>query len=133
MCSIDNVLYITRGKCRERKCDRFYEVSTEFQCCCLIVHARLDIPSVAQTNQNVTKIYTDNLAFVSALVFSGNTVQFNYNSTHMCHFTCGCTWFFACEMPRCVNHYAKQKHPGCKKVRGQSEAALQIGMYDQKL
>ena len=23
--------------------------------------------------------------------------------------------------------YAKQKHPGCKKVRGQSEAALQIG------
>ena len=27
---------------------------------------------------------------------------------------------------------AKQKHPGCKKVRGQSEAALQIGMYDQK-
>ena len=25
--------------------------------------------------------------------------------------------------------YAKQKHPGCKKVRGQSEAALQIGTY----
>ena len=32
----------------------------------------------------------------------------------------------------CYNH-AKQKHLGCKKVRGQSEAALQIGMYDQKL
>ena len=31
------------------------------------------------------------------------------------------------------NHNAKQKHPGCKKVRGQSEAALQIGMCDQKL
>ena len=29
--------------------------------------------------------------------------------------------------------YAKQKHPGCKKVRSQSEAALQIGMCDQKL
>ena len=29
--------------------------------------------------------------------------------------------------------YAKQKHLGCKKVRGQSEAALQIGMCDQKL
>ena len=28
---------------------------------------------------------------------------------------------------------AKQKHPGCKKVQGQSEAALQIGMCDQKL
>ena len=28
---------------------------------------------------------------------------------------------------------AKQKHPGCKKVRSQSEAALQIGMCDQKL
>ena len=28
---------------------------------------------------------------------------------------------------------AKQKHPGCKKLRGQSEAALQIGMCDQKL
>ena len=26
-------------------------------------------------------------------------------------------------------YYAKQKHPGCKKVRGQSEAALQIGSY----
>ena len=31
------------------------------------------------------------------------------------------------------NMYAKQKHPGCKKVRGQSEAALQIVMCDQKL
>ena len=28
---------------------------------------------------------------------------------------------------------AKQKHPRCKKVQGQSEAALQIGMCDQKL
>ena len=28
--------------------------------------------------------------------------------------------------------YAKQKHPGCKKMRGQSKAALQIGMCDQK-
>ena len=28
---------------------------------------------------------------------------------------------------------AKQKHLRCKKVRGQSEAALQIGTYDQKL
>ena len=28
---------------------------------------------------------------------------------------------------------AKQKHPGCKKVRGQSEAVLQIDMCDQKL
>ena len=28
---------------------------------------------------------------------------------------------------------AKQKHPGCKKVRGQSETTLQIGMCDQKL
>ena len=32
-----------------------------------------------------------------------------------------------------VSSYAKQKHPGYKKVRGQSEAALQIGMCDQKL
>ena len=29
--------------------------------------------------------------------------------------------------------HAKQKHPGCKKGRGHSEAALQIGMYNQKL
>ena len=29
--------------------------------------------------------------------------------------------------------YAKQKHLGCKKVRGQSEATLQTGMCDQKL
>ena len=28
-----------------------------------------------------------------------------------------------------VIHNAKQKHPGCKKVRGQSEAALQICRY----
>ena len=28
---------------------------------------------------------------------------------------------------------AKQKHLGCKKVRGQSEATLQTGMCDQKL
>ena len=31
----------------------------------------------------------------------------------------------------CLN--AKQKHLGCKKVRGQSEATLQTGMCDQKL
>ena len=28
---------------------------------------------------------------------------------------------------------AKQKHLGCKKVRGQSKATLQTGMCDQKL
>ena len=33
----------------------------------------------------------------------------------------------------CSNSNAKQKHPGVKKVRGQSEAALQISMCDQKL
>ena len=31
------------------------------------------------------------------------------------------------------NLYAKQKHLGCKKVRGQSEATLLTGMCDQKL
>ena len=31
------------------------------------------------------------------------------------------------------NYYAKQKHLGCKKVRGQSEATLLTGMCDQKL
>ena len=29
--------------------------------------------------------------------------------------------------------YAKQKHLGCKKVRGQSEATLQTGRCDQKV
>ena len=29
--------------------------------------------------------------------------------------------------------YAKQKHLGCKKVQGQSEAALQTGRCNQKL
>ena len=28
---------------------------------------------------------------------------------------------------------AKQKHLGCKKVRGQSEATLQTGRHDQKV
>ena len=32
-----------------------------------------------------------------------------------------------------VYMYAKQKHLGCKKVRGQSEATLLTGMCDQKL
>ena len=32
-----------------------------------------------------------------------------------------------------VHVYAKQKHLGCKKVRGQSEATLLTGMCDQKL
>ena len=31
------------------------------------------------------------------------------------------------------NIYAKQKHLGCKKVRGQSEATLQTGRRDQKV
>ena len=31
------------------------------------------------------------------------------------------------------NLYAKQKHLGCKKVRGQSEATLQTGRRDQKV
>ena len=29
--------------------------------------------------------------------------------------------------------YAKQKHLGCKKVRGQSEATLQTGRRDQNV
>ena len=33
----------------------------------------------------------------------------------------------------CLQKVAKQKHLGCKKVRGQSEATLQTGMCDQKL
>ena len=33
----------------------------------------------------------------------------------------------------CVKFYAKQKHLGCKKVRGQSEATLLTGICDQKL
>ena len=32
-----------------------------------------------------------------------------------------------------VGIYAKQKHLGCKKVRGQSEATLQTGRRDQKV
>ena len=32
----------------------------------------------------------------------------------------------------CINN-AKQKHLGCKKVRGQSEATLQTGRHDQKV
>ena len=32
-----------------------------------------------------------------------------------------------------VRNNAKQKHLGCKKVRGQSEATLLTGMCDQKL
>ena len=32
-----------------------------------------------------------------------------------------------------VYTYAKQKHLGCKKVRGQSEATLQTGRRDQKV
>ena len=44
-----------------------------------------------------------------------------------------CILFDLFAVKLCVNNNAKQKHPGCKKVRGQSEAALQIGMCDQKL
>ena len=32
-----------------------------------------------------------------------------------------------------VRYNAKQKHLGCKKVRGQSEATLQTGRRDQKV
>ena len=32
-----------------------------------------------------------------------------------------------------VTNYAKQKHLGCKKVWGQSEATLQTGRRDQKV
>ena len=32
-----------------------------------------------------------------------------------------------------VKYNAKQKHLGCKKVRGQSEATLQTGRRDQKV
>ena len=32
-----------------------------------------------------------------------------------------------------IYRYAKQKHLGCKKVRGQSEATLQTGRRDQKV
>ena len=36
-------------------------------------------------------------------------------------------------VPSFVNQMLNKNTPGVKKVRGQSEAALEIGMYDQKL
>ena len=32
-----------------------------------------------------------------------------------------------------VYRYAKQKHLGCRKVQGQSEATLQTGRHDQNV
>ena len=73
------LLYLARGKCQESGYDSFYEVSTEFQGCCLIGHGKCMLgyqfkweSSVAQANQNGPKIYTDNLDSASAVVFSGN-------------------------------------------------------------
>ena len=40
---------------------------------------------------------------------------------------CGCVGVASCSS---CYYNAKQKHPGRKKVQGQSEAALQIGMCD---
>ena len=42
---------------------------------------------------------------------------------------------YVCMLHACmyVYTYAKQKHLGCKKVRGQSEATLQTGRRDQKV
>ena len=49
---------------------------------------------------------------------------------------------FQCIFRYCINTYvcmygcmyvAKQKHLGCKKVRGQSEATMQTGRRDQKV
>ena len=37
---IEKVLYLARGKCRENGCDGIYELSTEFQGCCLILHGK---------------------------------------------------------------------------------------------
>ena len=79
LCSIDKLLYLAKSKCQEEGCDSFYEVSTEFQGCCLIIHRKCRLghqfkweSSVAQINQNGSKIFTDNLDFASALVLSGN-------------------------------------------------------------
>ena len=62
LCSIDKLLYLVRGKCRESGCDSFYEVSTEFQGCCLIVHGKCMLghqfkweSSVAQANHKGSK------------------------------------------------------------------------------
>ena len=40
--------------------------------------------------------------------------------------------FNASRYVQVVNMYAKQKHLGCKNMRGQSEATLLTGMCDQK-
>ena len=52
------------------------------------------------------------------------------------HLTCGAKNFNVRPEPGLTDPdalYARQKHLGCKKVRGQSETTLLTGMCDQKL
>ena len=53
---------------------------------------------------------------------------FNLQLTHLVVMVTYPVWIYSL-----VSHMLNKNTPGVKKVRGQSEAALQIGMCDQKL
>ena len=49
----------------------------------------------------------------------------------LCNSYCGCHWDHCTNVSSCMYVYILILQPGCKKVRGQSEATM--GINDQKL
>lgn len=80
ICSVELLLELAKGKCREEHCDKFYNTVTHAASgCCLIIHTlcenghsfRWD-SSKSFYNQNNQNMYYDNLDFASAVILSGN-------------------------------------------------------------
>ena len=64
-------------------------------------------------------------------IITNQSKDYVCNSCHPC-MACVCSFsynYVANTLCVVYVYITKQKHPGCKTVRGQSEAALQIGSY----
>ena len=74
---------------------------------------------------------TDKNPFIWNALNKGLALTTSDKANHSCENTLDSINSFALSLSNRENIYAKQKQPGCKKVRGQSEATMVIS--DQKL
>jgi len=99
ICSVEKLLYLAEGKCREEDCNCNCSVSYEFCGCCISIKSTCQKGHIfkwesshSQINNNGSKVLIDNLDFALSILLSGNNFRkiqllSNFFSLHLFCFT----------------------------------------------
>ena len=91
------------------------------------VDSDYNLLSYAESLMTLTRDYANSPGVLYSKDIVNFALQIAYGLQHLEKLKVCFVCMYVC------TYVAKQKHLGCKKVRGQSEATLQTGMCDQKL